>query len=57
MELIVTTVNIIKNGENILAVYIHNTEGDFHLFIDKNKQLIFDVEQFEFTSGTPILKI
>lgn len=57
MGLVVTTVNIIKNGENIPAVYIHNTEGDFHLFIDKNKQLIFDVEKFEFISGTPILKI
>ncbi len=57
MGLIVTTVDIIKNGENIPAVYIHNTEGDFHLFIDKNKQLIFDVEEFTFISGTPILKL
>ena len=57
MELIVTIVDIIKNSENIPAVYIHDTSDDFHLFIDKNKQLIFDVEKFEFISGTPILKL
>lgn len=57
MGLVVTIVNIIKNGENVPAVYIHDTEGDFHLFIDKNKKLIFDVEKFEFISGTPILKL
>ena len=57
----ITKVEIIdkKDNEEILvnAIYIHNEDNSFSLFIDENMRLRTKISEFVFVSETPIIKI
>lgn len=56
--MVVTRVNIIEeDGEITPAIYIRSNNRKFHLFIDKNQNIRTHINEYRFTSETPILKI
>lgn len=54
----ITKVKIVEKDNSLTdAVYIHDSVGEFHLFIDKNQKIRTNINQFIFISETPIITI
>ena len=55
--MIVTKVIILSFNGDIPAFYIHDENDEFRIFIDEWGKVYNNVYEFQFVSGTPILKL
>lgn len=53
----VTKVIILSVNGEIPAFYIHDDADEFRLFIDEWGKIYNNIYEFQFVSGTPILKL